>query len=61
MSAVGSIDLSPIDLSHYVRVGRYDLPEPTRTTLPTGTPAWNLLAQEASAVTYNKEIGRAHV
>jgi uncharacterized protein YjiK/2',3'-cyclic-nucleotide 2'-phosphodiesterase (5'-nucleotidase family)/Ca2+-binding RTX toxin-like protein len=38
-----------IDLSNYVRVGRYDLPEPTRTTAPTG----NLLAQEASAVTYN--------
>ena len=43
------------DLSLYVRIGRYDLPEPTRTALPTGTPAWNLLAQEASAVTYNKD------
>ena len=38
-----------IDLSNYVRVARYDLPEPTRTTAPTG----NLLAQEASGVTYN--------
>lgn len=38
-----------IDLSTYVRVGRYDLPEPTRTT----APANNLLAQEVSAVTYN--------
>lgn len=38
-----------IDLSKYVRVGRYDLPEPTRTTAPSGS----LLAQEASAVTYN--------
>ena len=44
-----------IDLSLYVRVGRYDLPEPTRTALPSGTPAWNLLAQEASAITYNKD------
>ncbi|MBC7847220.1 MAG: SdiA-regulated domain-containing protein [Flavobacterium sp.] len=38
-----------IDLSNYVRVGRYDLPEPTRTAAPTN----NLLGQEASGVTYN--------
>ena len=38
-----------VNLSNYVRVGRYDLPEPTRTA----HPANNLLAQEASAVTYN--------
>ena len=38
-----------IDLSNYVRVGRYDLPEPTRTA----HPANNLLCQEASAVAYN--------
>lgn len=38
-----------VDLSKYVRVGRYDLPEPTRTTAPTG----NLLGQEASGVAYN--------
>ena len=38
-----------VDLSTYVRVGRYDLPEPTRSTEPTT----NLLAQEVSAVTYN--------
>ena len=38
-----------IDLSTYVRVGRFDLPEPTRTAHPTN----NLLAQEVSAVTYN--------
>lgn len=43
--------VSSIDLSTYVRIGRYDLPEPTRTTAPTN----NLLAQEASAVTYNKD------
>jgi uncharacterized protein YjiK len=38
-----------IDLSRYTRVGRYDLPEPTRTTPPTNS----LLAQEVSAVTYD--------
>ncbi|MCG9791368.1 SdiA-regulated domain-containing protein [Flavobacterium algicola] len=38
-----------IDLSTYVRVGRYDLPEPKRTVAPTN----NLLCQEASGVTYN--------
>ena len=40
-------------LSTYVRVGRYDLPEPTRTT----APAVNLLGQEASAVTYDWDTG----
>ncbi|MEG3166482.1 SdiA-regulated domain-containing protein [Sphingomonas sp. PB2P19] len=38
-----------MDLSNYVRVGRYDLPEPTRTAAPAG----NLLGQEASGVAYN--------
>jgi uncharacterized protein YjiK len=38
-----------INISNYSLVGRYDLPEPTRTTAPTNS----LLAQEASAVTYN--------
>ncbi len=42
-----------VNLANYVRVGRFDLPEPTRTSLPPGTPASNLLCQEASAVTYN--------
>ena len=37
------------NLNNYVRIGRYDLPEPTRTTAPPN----NLLAQEVSAVTYN--------
>ncbi|WP_373544700.1 SdiA-regulated domain-containing protein [Chamaesiphon sp.] len=41
--------LAGIDLSTYTRIGRYDLPEPTRTTAPAGS----LLAQEVSAVTYN--------
>ena len=38
-----------VDLSRYVRVGRFNLPEPTRTT----PPANSLLAQEASSVTYD--------
>jgi uncharacterized protein YjiK/phospholipase/lecithinase/hemolysin len=41
--------LNNVDLSTYVRVGRYDLPEPKRTTPPTNS----LLAREVSAVTYN--------
>jgi uncharacterized protein len=43
--------LTGIDLSTYTRIGRYDLPEPTRTTPPAGS----LLAQEVSAVTYNPD------
>ena len=39
-----------MDLSTYVRIGRYSLPEPTRTTPPNST---NLLCQEASGVAYN--------
>ncbi len=44
-----SAQVSQINLSTYVRIGRYDLPEPTRTTAPPNS----LLAQEVSAVTYN--------
>lgn len=44
-----SMKAQTVDLSTYVRVGRYDLPEPTRTTPPVNS----LLAQEVSAVTYN--------
>jgi uncharacterized protein YjiK/2',3'-cyclic-nucleotide 2'-phosphodiesterase (5'-nucleotidase family) len=43
--------INDIDLSKYTRIGRYDLPEPTRTTAPIGS----LLAKEVSAVTYNKD------
>jgi hypothetical protein len=46
-----AIGLTDIDLSRSMRMGRYGLPEPTRTAAPSG----NLLAQEASAVTYNRE------
>jgi uncharacterized protein YjiK len=40
---------STIDLSTYVRVGRFPLPEPLTVPAPPG----NVLAQEASAVAYN--------
>ena len=43
-------NLTGIDLSQYTRVGRYDLPEPTRTTPPNNI---SLLAQEVSGVTYD--------
>lgn len=42
-----------VNLTNYVRVGRYSLPEPTRTARPAGTPSHNLLCQEASGVAYN--------
>jgi VCBS repeat-containing protein len=40
---------STVDLFRYQLLGRFDLPEPTRTAAPLG----NLMAQEASAVTYD--------
>ena len=49
-SAAPGGSIATMDLSRYARVGRYNLPEPTRTTPPNGT---SLLAQEASAVTYD--------
>lgn len=49
--------VTSVDLSTYVRVGRYNLPEPTRTVAPAGS----LLAQEASAVTYNRDTGTLFV
>ena len=55
MSATAQITL--VDLSSYTRVGRYNLPEPTRTPAPVGS----LLAQEASAVTYNRDAGTLFV
>ena len=50
--ATASPVLSPVtsvDLSTYLRTGRFDLPESTRTAHPPNS----LLAQEASGVTYN--------
>jgi uncharacterized protein YjiK len=48
-SSVEISNAQTINLNNYVRVGRYNLPEPTRTT----PPANNLLCQEASGITYN--------
>jgi len=45
--------VTSVDLSTYVRVARYGLPEYRRTALPPGTAAHNLLCDEASGVTYN--------
>ncbi len=50
-AAATAAPLTGIDLSTYVRVGRFDLPEPTRTAAPTG----NLLGQESSGVAYNPD------
>jgi uncharacterized protein YjiK/phosphodiesterase/alkaline phosphatase D-like protein len=41
--------ITSVDLGTYIRIGRFDLPEPTRTAAPPNS----LLAQEASAVTYD--------
>ena len=49
LSSVEIANAQTINLANYVRVGRYDLPEPTRTAHPVN----NLLCQEASGVTYN--------
>lgn len=51
-SVIGSVDLSK-----YVLAGRYNLPEPTRTT----PPPHSLLAQEASAITYNSDTNTLFV
>lgn len=47
--------VTSVSLSNYQRVGRYALPDPSNTALPTGTPVHNLLAQEASGVAYNHD------
>ena len=51
-----SAQVTSVDLSTYTRTGRYNLPEPTRTP---GGP--NLLAQEASAITYDRDRGTLFV
>jgi hypothetical protein len=48
-TAACAAPLTGVDLSTYVRVGRFDLPEPTRTTVIANS----LLGQEASAETYD--------
>ncbi|MBD2464131.1 ExeM/NucH family extracellular endonuclease [Oscillatoria sp. FACHB-1407] len=44
-----TVSSEPIDLSTYVRIGRYNLPVPARTPAPTGSQ----LSLEVSTVTYN--------
>jgi uncharacterized protein YjiK len=51
LSGIATAAVSSIDLSTDVRVGRYDLPEPTRTVGPLNS----LLAQEASGIPYNRD------
>src|ERR1700742_1690621 len=50
-TAHASTPLTGVDLSHYQRIARYDLPTPANSTAPSGS----LLAQEASAVTYDPD------
>jgi uncharacterized protein YjiK len=49
--------VTAVDLNSYQLVARYALPEPTRTTPPAGS----LLAQEASAVTWNRDTNTLFV
>jgi uncharacterized protein YjiK len=49
LNAASAEALTSVDLATYKRVGRHDLPEPTRTAASAGS----LLAQEASGVTYD--------
>ncbi|HEX8325761.1 MAG TPA: SdiA-regulated domain-containing protein, partial [Tepidisphaeraceae bacterium] len=49
-ASIALAQVNSVDLSQYVRVGRYSLPNPSNTA----TPPNSVLAQEVSAVTYNK-------
>jgi uncharacterized protein YjiK len=57
MIACMTAQAAPIELTQYGLVGRYALPEPTRVTPPSGS----LLAQEASAVTWNRDTNSLFV
>jgi uncharacterized protein YjiK len=57
LAAPAEAALTGVDLSTYKRVGRHNLPEPTRTTAPAG----NLLAQEASGVTYDPDTDSLYI
>jgi predicted extracellular nuclease/uncharacterized protein YjiK len=48
---IGVVTPPTIDLSAYVRIGRYNLPVPARTAAPVGSE----LALEVSTVTYNPD------
>jgi uncharacterized protein YjiK len=51
LAAAADAALTEVDLAKYKRVGRIDLPEPSRTAAPAG----NLLASEASGVAYDRD------
>lgn len=57
ISSASAAEITEVNLAKYKRVGRFDLPEPTRTT----APEHSLLAQEASAVTYDWDTGTLFV
>ncbi len=54
---IAQVTIPTFSLANYVRIGRFDLPEPTRTTAPSGS----VLAQEVSAVTFNWDTGSLFV
>src|ERR1700759_3504588 len=56
-TAHASTPLTGVDLSHYQRIARYDLPTPADSTSPAG----RLLPQEASSVTYAWDTGTLFV
>lgn len=49
--------VTSVNLEDYQLVGRYALPEPTRVTPPTNS----VLAQEVSAVTWNRDTNTLFV
>jgi uncharacterized protein YjiK len=55
--AASAIAVGSVDLSSYTLVARYALPEPTQVTPPPNS----LLAQEASAVTWNRDTNTLFV
>jgi uncharacterized protein YjiK len=58
ISSASAAEISEVNLAKYKRVGRFDLPAPPATTPPNST---SLLAQEASAVTYDWENHHLYV
>lgn len=57
LTSMSAAAVSTVNLSDYRLIGRYALPEPTRVT----APANNLLAQEASGVTWNRDTNTLFV
>ncbi|CAN5857673.1 hypothetical protein BH11PLA1_BH11PLA1_20750 [soil metagenome] len=57
LASVAASASAQVNLANYARVGRYQLPEPTRSAAPAG----NLLCQEASAVTWNRDTNTLFV